>query len=189
MDCTLGGEQGICAALPSVPDYGMSPLPQGRLALPLRLFLTFKLLPKGLQRTVTNFKMFSNGSATVGGQSPTREGGKIGFDRLANFANLPMQPLLVHSSRFISKRQGREFTKVLARRSNMEICSGSDVDRSGWEETLATRKNCSVRKVNMTISLAFLAPGLVKAAIQGRLPRGIGIARLSDLPSDWSKQI
>ena len=27
-----------------------------------------------------------------------------------------------------------------------------------------------MRKVNMTISLAFLAPGLVKAAIDGRLP-------------------
>jgi hypothetical protein len=26
----------------------------------------------------------------------------------------------------------------------------------------------------MTISLAFLAPNLVKAAIEGRLPRGIG---------------
>ena len=55
-------------------------------------------------------------------------------------------------------------------------------------ETLAAREHCSVRKVNMTISLAFLAPGLVKAAIQGRLPRGIGIARLSDLPIEWSKQ-
>jgi hypothetical protein len=32
------------------------------------------------------------------------------------------------------------------------------------------REGCSVRKVNMTISLAFLAPDLVKAAIDGRLP-------------------
>lgn len=55
-------------------------------------------------------------------------------------------------------------------------------------ETLAAREHCSVRKANMTISLAFLAPGLVKAAIQGRLPRGIGIARLCDLPIEWSKQ-
>jgi hypothetical protein len=29
----------------------------------------------------------------------------------------------------------------------------------------------------MTISLAFLAPSLVKAAIEGRLPRGIGTRR------------
>jgi len=27
----------------------------------------------------------------------------------------------------------------------------------------------------MTISLAFLAPELVKAAVEGRLPRGIGV--------------
>ena len=29
----------------------------------------------------------------------------------------------------------------------------------------------------MTISLAFLAPDLVKAAIDGRLPHGMGVAR------------
>src|SRR5262245_57547709 len=33
---------------------------------------------------------------------------------------------------------------------------------------------------DMTISLAFLAPDLVKAAVEGRLPRGIGVARLCD---------
>src|SRR5207249_956375 len=45
---------------------------------------------------------------------------------------------------------------------------------------LCTREKCSVRQVNMTISLAFLAPNLVKAAVEGRLPRGIGIERLRD---------
>jgi hypothetical protein len=29
---------------------------------------------------------------------------------------------------------------------------------------------------------------LVKAAIEGRLPRGIGIAELRDAPPEWSKQ-
>jgi site-specific DNA recombinase len=53
---------------------------------------------------------------------------------------------------------------------------------------LCARENCSVRQVNMTISLAFLAPNLVNAAIEGRLPRGIGIERLRDLPSEWSQQ-
>jgi site-specific DNA recombinase len=37
----------------------------------------------------------------------------------------------------------------------------------------------------MTISLAFLAPELVKAAIDGRLPHGIGVARLADLSDAW----
>jgi site-specific DNA recombinase len=55
-------------------------------------------------------------------------------------------------------------------------------------ETIAKREGCSVRKVNMTISLAFLAPDLVKAAIDGRLPHGMGVTRLADLPAEWSKQ-
>src|SRR3989442_3296448 len=40
----------------------------------------------------------------------------------------------------------------------------------------------------MTISLAFLAPDLVKAAIAGRLPHGMGVARLADMPAEWSRQ-
>ena len=40
----------------------------------------------------------------------------------------------------------------------------------------------------MTISMAFVAPGLVKAAIEGRLPRGIGVANLRDAPAEWSRQ-
>lgn len=55
-------------------------------------------------------------------------------------------------------------------------------------ETIAARERCSVRKVNMTISLAFLAPDLVKAAIDGRLPHGMGVARLCELPAEWSRQ-
>jgi hypothetical protein len=55
-------------------------------------------------------------------------------------------------------------------------------------EAIAARERCSVRKVNMTISLAFLAPDLVQAAVEGRLPRGIGIARLCDPPAEWSRQ-
>jgi hypothetical protein len=53
---------------------------------------------------------------------------------------------------------------------------------------LCAREKCSVRQVNMTISLAFLAPNLVKAAVEGRLPRGIGIERLRDPPTEWSRQ-
>ena len=53
---------------------------------------------------------------------------------------------------------------------------------------LCAREKCSVRQANMTISLAFLAPSLVKAAVEGRLPRGIGIERLRDPPTEWSRQ-
>lgn len=40
----------------------------------------------------------------------------------------------------------------------------------------------------MTISKAFLAPIIVKAAIEGRMPRGFGITRLADAPMAWSAQ-
>ncbi len=61
-------------------------------------------------------------------------------------------------------------------------------DPSANAETIAARESCSIRKVNMMISLAFLAPHLVKAAIDGRLPHGMGVVRLCDLPAEWSRQ-
>jgi ParB-like chromosome segregation protein Spo0J len=61
-------------------------------------------------------------------------------------------------------------------------------DASITVETIARREKCSLRQVNMTISLAFLAPNLVSAAIGGCLPRGIGIERLRDAPAEWSRQ-
>jgi hypothetical protein len=65
-----------------------------------------------------------------------------------------------------------------------EIVSGSVTD----VQQIAVRQKCSVRQVNMTISLAFLAPDLVRAAVEGRLPRGIGVERLRDAPAEWSQQ-
>ena len=60
-------------------------------------------------------------------------------------------------------------------------------DANTTAERIAAREGCSMRKVNMTISLAFLAPNLVKAAIDGRLPHGMGVARLCELPAEWSR--
>ena len=61
-------------------------------------------------------------------------------------------------------------------------------DETASTRTIAAREGCSPRKVNMTISLAFLAPDLVKAGIEGRLPPAMGVTRLTDLPAEWSKQ-
>jgi site-specific DNA recombinase len=55
-------------------------------------------------------------------------------------------------------------------------------------ESIAVREGCSARQVNMTISLAFLAPDLVKAAIEGRLSHGHGVTRMRDLPAEWPRQ-
>jgi site-specific DNA recombinase len=53
---------------------------------------------------------------------------------------------------------------------------------------IARREDRSKRSVHMTMSLAFLAPDIVEAAIGGQLPRRIGMTRLADLPPDWRKQ-
>jgi hypothetical protein len=55
-------------------------------------------------------------------------------------------------------------------------------------QQLAKRERCTVRQVNLTLSLAFLAPQLVKAAVEGRLPRGINIERLRDPHAEWNRQ-
>jgi site-specific DNA recombinase len=65
-----------------------------------------------------------------------------------------------------------------------EIATGTVKDAA----QLAKRERCTVRQVNLTLSLAFLAPPLVKAAVEGRLPRGINIERLRDPDANWTKQ-
>src|SRR5215831_8201206 len=63
-----------------------------------------------------------------------------------------------------------------------------DIIAGSSPQQLAQREQCTVRQVNLTLSLAFLAPQLVKAAVEGRLPRGINIERLRDPDAEWSRQ-
>ena len=65
-----------------------------------------------------------------------------------------------------------------------EIVTGRAADI----DTVATREGRSKRSIAMMISLAFLAPDIVEAALSGRLPRGVGVRRLVDLPPEWSEQ-
>jgi site-specific DNA recombinase len=53
---------------------------------------------------------------------------------------------------------------------------------------IAAREGLSERSVRMTLSLAFLAPDVVKAAVDGRLMRGMGVTSFAELPSDWAEQ-
>jgi site-specific DNA recombinase len=55
-------------------------------------------------------------------------------------------------------------------------------------DALAAREGRSVRSVTMLLSLAFLAPDLVKAIADNRMPRGVGITSLMDLPNAWAGQ-
>jgi hypothetical protein len=54
--------------------------------------------------------------------------------------------------------------------------AGSHSDRTTLE-TLAAREGKTDRSIRMTLSLAFVAPPIVAAAIEGRLPRGFGVKR------------
>ena len=55
-------------------------------------------------------------------------------------------------------------------------------------ESLAIREGKSERSIRMTLSLAFISPVLAEAAMEGRLPRGFCVKRLTDLPMLWSEQ-
>jgi site-specific DNA recombinase len=75
-------------------------------------------------------------------------------------------------------------TIARGRRWLADIVTGSVTNAA----QLAQRERCTVRQVNLTLSLAFLAPQLVKAAIEGHLPRGINIERLRDPHAEWNRQ-
>lgn len=95
------------------------------------------------------------------------------------------------SSRLIDKRPIRSETRAKlvqaiaqGRLWVEELISG----RVTSTQQIASREKCSLRQVNLTISLAFLSPTLVKAAVGGHLPRGVGISTIRNLPELWAAQ-
>jgi len=73
---------------------------------------------------------------------------------------------------------------ALGRKWLQDLITGKAKDA----DAIAAREGRSARSVNMMISLAFVAPDIIEAAAAGRLPRGIGVTRLVDLPLSWAKQ-
>jgi hypothetical protein len=71
-----------------------------------------------------------------------------------------------------------------ARRWVEELVTGSVADT----KQIAQREGCSERSVRMTLNLAFLAPQIIKAALDGTLPYTAGISRLMDGPVIWKDQ-
>ena len=65
-----------------------------------------------------------------------------------------------------------------------QLISGDAEDIAG----LAAKHQISEKTVRSTLSLAFLAPDIVQAAIDGRLPRGLGVSQMTDLTADWVQQ-
>jgi hypothetical protein len=91
-----------------------------------------------------------------------------------------VQPRLVAPAQALSSRAF--FIAVIVasgfRREAQRIIAGSTSWMAGTATNVEHTENRSVRQINITISLAFLAPNLVQAAVDGRLPRGVGIANL-----------
>src|SRR5215207_1812976 len=71
---------------------------------------------------------------------------------------------------------------ALARKWLDEVLGGSTADQ------IALRERCSKRHIANTIPLAFLAPDLVRAVIDARLPRGISATRVAESELEWSRQ-
>ena len=77
--------------------------------------------------------------------------------------------------------------------------SGGSLDRPALQRLLtamdgssldqiAVREGCTTRHVAKTIPLAFLAPDLVQALIEARLPRGFSTKRIGAPELEWARQ-
>ena len=53
---------------------------------------------------------------------------------------------------------------------------------------IAVREKLTERSVRMTLSLAHLAPSVVRVIVDARLPRGIGLRDLAELSASWAEQ-
>jgi site-specific DNA recombinase len=62
-----------------------------------------------------------------------------------------------------------------------ELLSG----RARDTEEIAMREKRSERSVRMLLNLAFLPPAIVRAAVEGTLPRSCGITKLTEVGFDW----
>ena len=73
---------------------------------------------------------------------------------------------------------------AVARRWLDELIAGTVADLTA----IAAREQKTERSVRMTLSLAFLDPAIIKAAVEGKLPRGYGVSRLADLSPAFADQ-
>ena len=88
--------------------------------------------------------------------------------------------------RGIREEAQRNLLRALAKGRALlhEIVRAEHVDL----DAIARREGRGERSIRATLSLAFLDPRLVRAAIDGSLPRGINAKLLVDLPPHWPDQ-
>ena len=118
----------------------------------------------------------------------------------ARTLTLPWTPPSPYRKREIIQGVANEKTTARPMRANARaVLVAALVDAHHWldellsdpletVELLASREGKTERSIRMTLSLAFLAPDIVKAAIEERLPRGYGLKRLVDMPMAWPDQ-
>jgi hypothetical protein len=84
----------------------------------------------------------------------------------------------------IREEDQRNLTRSIAQGRSwlQEILNGIGI------KAIASREHKSERMIRMMLSLAFLDPKLVRAALHGTLPRGISSRRLIDAPILWDQQ-
>jgi site-specific DNA recombinase len=111
---------------------------------------------------------------------------------LADFAKL-VELFDAHGVSFVSVTQQFNTTTSMGRLTLNVLLSFAQFEREVTSERIRDKIAASKRKGlwvggTLPFSLAFLAPNLVKAAVEGRLPRGIGVERLRDPPTEWRRQ-
>jgi DNA invertase Pin-like site-specific DNA recombinase len=85
--------------------------------------------------------------------------------------------------------KGEDRTRMLAGIAAGRTWMGDLVaGRSAGIEAIAVAEQRSERSVRMTLSLALLSPRIVRAIVEARLPRGIGLRHLCELPPAWDAQ-
>jgi site-specific DNA recombinase len=124
-------------------------------------------------------------------------GAICGYDRTLTIPWLPPSP---YQRRKIIQGEGEPRSPIRPMRVRARAVFAESLRNAhGWLdelvsdprqtiEAIAAREHKSQRSIRMTLSLAFVAPPIIDAAIEGRLPRGFGAKRLMDLPIVWSHQ-
>ena len=104
----------------------------------------------------------------------------ISIPESGNLATLPPSRKVIRS-----EARARLLTAIVTARQWVdELLRGQVPDL----DAIAQRESRSERSVRMILSLAFLSPDIVAAAITGTLPRGLGLSDMTDLPVDWAEQ-
>jgi site-specific DNA recombinase len=113
---------------------------------------------------------------------------------------IPWTPPSSYRRREIIQGEGGRFAAMRPMRAEARaLLIDALRDAHCWQDELIRDPSCTIasiaarekkteRSIRMTLSLSFLSPALVKAAVEARLSRGFGVKRLMDLPIAWSDQ-